>query len=69
MRSADVSIRSTNHLNGETGSTLEFGILLGNKLVTNGAIVIDLPKQNYWFTFLGAPNRECLVENCDGSNL
>lgn len=26
-----------------------------------------MPKQNYWFTFLGAPNRECLVEDCDGA--
>lgn len=67
LRADDVSIRSTNHLNGETGSTLEFGLLLGNKLVKDGTIIIDMPKQNYWFTFLGSPNRECLVEDCDGA--
>ena len=54
-------------MNGETGSTLEFGILLGNKLLKDGTITIDMPKQNYWFSSLGAPNRECLLEDCDGS--
>ena len=44
FRAADVSVRSTNHLNGETGSTLEFGILLGNKLVKDGTVIIDMPK-------------------------
>ena len=52
LRAADVSVRSRNHLdgpwvntlNGESGSTLEIGILLGNKLVKDGTVTIDMPK-------------------------
>ena len=58
---ADISIRSTKFLNGETEATLEYGILLSNKIVPDGSITLDIPKQNYWFFFQGAPNRECMV--------
>jgi len=45
-------------------------MIISNKIVTNGFLSFDLPKQNYHFISLGAPNRECMImPNCNGAGI
>jgi hypothetical protein len=35
--------------------------------VPRGTFSLKMPKQNYWYWYLGAATRDCLIQDCDGN--
>ena len=68
MDEANVAISFDDTMNGAIETTMTVGMLLTYNIVAYGSITLDLPGQNYWNTELGAPNKECLVYDCEPVN-
>jgi hypothetical protein len=62
-------VTSNSLINGEEGITFTYDINIANKLLPNSVVYLKLPKQNTAFFSLGATTRECLLFECDDSNM
>jgi hypothetical protein len=69
MDSSNVDVSFSDTTNGYIGSTMSVGMLISHNIVVSGSISLDLPKQNYYNWYLGAPNRECLIYECEPYNV
>lgn len=64
-----IKIESSSIINGAKNQTLSVSLTLGNPLMANGTFSLKMPKRNYWFWYLGAATRDCLLEECDDQKL
>ena len=56
-------------LTGAEEVTLSYTLIVNNKITPRGIVNLVLPKQNYWFIDFGAPSKDCLLYDCEESDL
>ena len=56
-------------LNGAEEVTLNYTVIIQNKITPKGIVYLVLPKQNYWFIDEGAPRKDCLLYDCEERDL
>ena len=56
-------------MNGAEEVTLNYTIIIQNKITPKGIVYLTLPKQNYWFIDDGAPRVDCLLYECEDRDL
>lgn len=65
----NIEIRSDNMLNGGEEVTLNYTVIISNKITPQGIVYLVLPKQNYWFIEEGAARKDCLLYDCEDRDL
>jgi hypothetical protein len=61
LDASNIEVSSSSVFNGAEKVTLTYKIILGNPLPPRSIVHLYLPKQNYWFTNLGAPTRQSFL--------